>query len=399
MNSSVLYPLASSSWDDGEIAAMRRVMDRGFFTMGAEVKRFEAECASFFGARYAVMVNSGSSANLLMVAAMSFKSERPLKPGDEVIVPAVSWSTTYYPIAQYGMHLRFVDIDATTLNADLDEIERAITPRTRAIFAVNLLGCPNRFDRLLDICKRHNLYLLEDNCESMGATFSGKFAGTFGLMGSLSCFFSHHISTMEGGVILTDDEEMSQLLISLRAHGWTRELPAQNHVHNKTGSTFDDLFRFVLPGYNVRPLELSGAIGIEQLKKLPSLLAIRRKNSEHFLAQFAGHPNIVTQAKVGEPSWFGFAMTLRGALLGRRAELVSLLGHEGVECRPIVAGNFTRNPVMRHLAHSISGNLVNADAIHENGLFVGNHAFDLTRGIVHLRHCIDSLVGCSGRPS
>jgi len=375
------FPLATSSWDDAEYAAIQRTVDSGRFTMGPQVAAFERAFADLFGAGYGVMVNSGSSANLLAVAAAVLDPRIDLNRGDEVLVPAVSWATTYYPLAQYGLKLRFVDIDIDTLNIDLDLLEAAITPETKAVFAVNLLGNPIDFARLRAIAERHGLVVLEDNCESLGAKSDGIWAGTAGLMGTFSAFFSHHISTMEGGVVLTDDEQLYQELVSLRAHGWTRELPAENHVHAKSGDTFDDLFRFVLPGYNVRPLEMSGAIGIEQAKKIPALVAGRRENAAYFQERFRDVSFARIQRETGESSWFGFSFVLEEGLAGRRAEVVAALSAAGVESRPIVAGNFTRNPVMAHLDAFVPDSLPAADRIHVDGLFVGNHHYPVHEGI------------------
>ena len=224
------YPLASSSWDQLEIDSMQRVINSGHFSMGKEVSEFEKIFAEFIGSKYAVMVNSGSSANLLMVAALFYKSSGNLKPGDEVIVPAVSWSTTYYPLHQYGLRLKFVDIDLKTLNYDLKKLETSINHKTKAIIAVNLLGNPNEFTKIKELVEDSDILLLEDNCESLGAKYKDKYAGTFGICGSFSTFFSHHISTMEGGLVVTDDEEIHHILLSLRSHGWTRHLPKINKV-------------------------------------------------------------------------------------------------------------------------------------------------------------------------
>src|SRR6476619_4837310 len=204
------YPLSVSSWGPEEIEALHRVIASGQFTMAQETVRYQEAFADYLQQPYCVAVNSGSTANLLMVAALFCRKENPLRPGDEVIVPAVSWPTTYYPLSQYGLRLKFVDIDLDTLNLDLDLVEAAIGPRTKAIFAVNLLGNPNDFTRLRALAERHGLVLLEDNCESLGAVQDGINAGTAGLAGTFSSFFSHHIATMEGGIILTDDEQLYQ---------------------------------------------------------------------------------------------------------------------------------------------------------------------------------------------
>ena len=247
------------------------------------------------------------------------------------------------------------------------------------------------FARLRTIAADNGLVLLEDNCESLGAVHDGINAGTAGVMGTFSAFFSHHISTMEGGLIATDDEHLADMLVSLRAHGWTRELPAHNFVHDKSGELFDDLFRFVLPGYNVRPLEMSGALGIEQLKKVPGLIAGRRANAELFRQAFEGESRVRRQRETGQSSWFGFSLVFEEGLAGRRSEIVAALGRADIDCRPIVAGNFTRNPVMRHLDAIVPESLPAADKIHVDGLFVGNHHYPIPDQIGRLRDTIASL--------
>lgn len=385
------YPLTSNTWDEREKIAIREVIDSEQFTMGERVSAYEQKFADYFGARYAVMVNSGSSANLLAIAALRYSSQSPLRAGDEVIVPAVSWGTTYSPLHQYGLHLKFVDISLDTLNLDIDALESSVGPRTRAIFAVNLLGSPNEFDRLKTLCHDHGLILIEDNCESMGATYNGKFTGTFGVMGTFSTFFSHHISTIEGGVVLTDDEEICHIIKSLRAHGWTRELPEHNWVWDKDGDSFDDLFRFVIPGYNVRPMEISAAVGMHQLDKLDSIVSARRKNAEVFQRLFGELEYASIQKPVGESSWFGFALILRGSLAGQRPRVIEALTSAGIECRPIVAGNIVKHPVIKYFDYSIHSELVNADTIHEEGFFVGNHHYDLEDKLYYLYDVLDTV--------
>lgn len=385
------YPLATTTWDEAEYAALQNVIASGRFTMGPQVERFERDFAAAFGAEYAVMVNSGSSANLIAIAAAVLDPRNKLQPGDEVLVPAVSWATTYYPLQQYGLKLRFVDVDINTLNMDLALAEEAIGPRTRAIFAVNLLGNPNDFDALGKFAQKHDLIVWEDNCESMGAEAGGHFAGTFGQMGTFSSFFSHHISTMEGGMIVTDDLRLKQMMLSLRSHGWTRDLPDDNLVHPKTGTPFEDLFRFVLPGYNVRPLEMSGALGIEQLKKVPGLIAGRRENAAYFKKKFADLTSVRTQTEVGKSSWFGFSMILEDDLAGRRDVVVKALSAAGIEARPIVAGNFTLNPVMKYLDAIVPEELSASDKIHVDGLFVGNHHYPVLDGIDRIHEVMSTM--------
>lgn len=372
------FPLATATWGQEEQDAMQRVIASGMFTMGEHVKAFERDFSQYVQSKYCVMVNSGSSAILLMVGAL-FYTKNPklkLKRGDEVIVPAVSWSTTYYPLYQYGLKIKFVDIDLNTLNYDLDQLEQAVTDKTRAIMAVNLLGNPNDFKRINEIIGGRDIILLEDNCESMGAKFEGKHAGTFGVMGGFSSFFSHHISTMEGGLIVTDDEELYQILLSLRAHGWTRNLPKQNLVcGDKSDDAFEESFRFVLPGYNVRPLEIEGALGVEQVKRLPNLISARRENGKLLQQSMGNHPDLIIQQEIGQSSWFGFSLVIRPGSKVTRKVLVLKLNDLGFECRPIVAGNFAKNEVVKYFDSEVHGSLKNAEHIDQNGLFVGNHHY------------------------
>ena len=381
------FPLATASWGKEETDAMQRVIASGMYTMGVNVRAFERDFAQYVGSQHCVMVNSGSSANLLMVAALFYTKNPKLKlqRGDEVIVPAVSWSTTYYPLYQYGLKIKFVDIDLHTLNYDLDQLEQAVTDNTRAIMAVNLLGNPNDFGRIQEIVGTRDIVLMEDNCESLGATYQGKQAGTFGVMGTFSSFFSHHISTMEGGLIVTDDEEIYQILLSLRAHGWTRNLPKQNLVcADKSDDPFEESFRFVLPGYNVRPLEMEGALGVEQLKRLPKMVEERRKNGKLLQAALSNHPDIIIQREIGESSWFGFSLVIRPRSKLTRKVLVAKLTELGFECRPIVAGNFAKNEVVKYFDSEVHGTLKNAEHIDRNGLFVGNHHYPIVDGITAL---------------
>jgi CDP-6-deoxy-D-xylo-4-hexulose-3-dehydrase len=379
------YSLASSTWDENEFSAIQQVIDSDMFTMGKKVAQYEKDFAQFFGSKYALMVSSGSTANLLMIASLFFTKNHhfKLKRGDEIIVPVVSWSTTYFPLQQYGLKVKFVDIDRNTLNMDLDKLTAAITDKTKAILSVNLLGNPNDYVRMQEIIGERDIYILEDNCESMGATLNGQQAGTFGIMGTYSSFFSHHIATMEGGCIVTDDEELYHILLCIRAHGWTRNLPKFNQVSGeKSDDPFEESFKFMLPGYNARPLEMSGALGIEQLKKLPQFIQTRQKNAQLFQQLFSDHPYITIQQETGQSSWFGFSLVLNENSPYTRAELVTKLSENGVECRPIVTGNFLKNSeVLEYFDYEVGSSMEAAEYIEEHGLFVGNHQNDIEKEI------------------
>ena len=375
------YPLATNAWDDKELQAIQSVIDKDIYSMGDSVVQFEKDFSKFINRKYCVMVSSGSAANLIATAALFYTKNPMLKKGDEVIVPAVSWSTTYFPLQQYGLKLKFVDIDLDTLNYDLEALESAITSNTKMIMAVNLLGNPNDFDVINSFIKDKDIFIFEDNCESMGAEYKDKQTGTFGIVSTFSTFFSHHMATMEGGFVATDDEELYHILLSLRAHGWTRNLPQQNQVSNKSDDWFEESFRFVLPGYNVRPVEMSGAIGIEQLKKLPSFLKQRRENAKIFVELFKNHPDFIIQKDIDNSSWFGFSLIIKPGSNLKRKDVINKLQENGIDCRPIVTGNFTKNEVMKYFDYEIYKKLKNADYLHENGFFIGNSQINLKKEI------------------
>ena len=384
------FKLCDNPWGNEEINAIHRVIESNMYTMGQEVKKYEEDFAKKFGVNYAVMVSSGSTANLLAVAALVYSKRLPR--GSEVIVPAVSWSTTYAPLEQFGMKVVFVDIDKNTLNIDLDALKRNITEKTRMILLVNLLGNPNEFDAIKDMRRDKDIIIMEDNCESLGARYQGKQAGTFGLLGTYSSFYSHHICTMEGGVVVTDDEQLYEYMLAARAHGWTRNLPDNSTIYEKKSDPFYESFNFIIPGFNLRPLEMEGAIGQEQLRKMDGMINQRRKNAGYFKNSMKQFEDIRIQKEIGESSWFGFALLLQGRLIGKRDKIVHALREHGIETRPIVAGNFTRNKVIEYMDYSIPEELVNADDIHFNGFFIGNHSADNTKEIDYFIDVLENAI-------
>lgn len=231
-----------------------------------------------------------------------------------------------------------------------------------------------------------DIILIEDNCEALGAEYQDKKCGTIGLMGSYSFFFSHHISTMEGGMITTDNKELYHILLSLRAHGWTRQLPKENTLTKKSDNPFYEQFRFILPGYNLRPLEMSGAIGIEQLKKLPKFIENRRKNAEYFINKFKNNDKYIIQKEIEKSSWFGFSIVLKS---GNRDKIIKKLLENDIETRPIVSGNFVKNDVIKYFDYEIFGELKNSDYLHDNGFFVGNHHYDIRKEIDYLYEVLE----------
>ncbi|MBI1776492.1 MAG: DegT/DnrJ/EryC1/StrS family aminotransferase [Proteobacteria bacterium] len=386
----MFYELATPTWGQEEIEAINRVIASGQFTMGPNVRAFEEAFAAYFGAKHAVMVNSGSSANLVAVAAFFHKKDRPLQRGDEVIVPAISWSTTYHPLQQYGLKLKFVDVELETLNMDVSKLEAALGARTRMILAVSILGNPAALDAMRRFADAQGLFFMEDNCESMDAELAGRKAGTFGDVGTHSTFFSHHISTMEGGMVITDDTELAHLMRVIRNHGWTRDLPPDSPVYRRSGSDFYEAYKFIMPGYNVRPIELSGAIGVEQLKKLPGMTVQRRRNMALFHQLLGKDPRFIIQRENGKSSAFSFTIILNPERNIARERVFAALKEADIGFRIITGGNFLRHPAIKYFDYEVvGGSTPNADTAHDHGFFVGNHPTDLTAQIERLHHVLD----------
>jgi len=385
------WEISASNWGTEEYDALQRVINSDRFTMGPETMAFESEFADYFGRAHAIMVNSGSSANLLAVAALTYKSSNPLSSGDEIIVPAVGWATTYHPLHQYGLSIRVVDCDPQTLNLDVNQLEDALTHNTRGLMSVSILGNPCDLERMRQFCDIHDLYFIEDNCESLDAEISGVKTGCFGDLATASFFFSHHISTMEGGMITTNDDELAQICRSLRAHGWTRDLPLSNLISEPNADDFFEAYRFVLPGYNLRPLELSAAVGREQLKKLPEMTKTRRNNMKVFQNCFSSDNRFRIQKEHGKSSSFCFTMIVEEDSGLDRKEVLKALDDADIGYRIITGGCVTRHDVAEKYQMSTIDNLPNANEVHDRGFFVGNYPSDLSEKIFKLRDVLNRL--------
>ena len=386
------YDLAADTWGPEEKAAIQNVVNSGRLTMGPKVAEFEAAFAKYFGRRHAVMVNSGSSGNLVGIASLFYRSENPLKRGDEVIVPAIAWSTTYSPLQQYGLKLRFVDVELDTLNMDVRRLDEALNAKTRMIVGVSILGNPAALDKMRKFADQHGLIFFEDNCESMDAELGGQKTGSFGDISTFSTFFSHHISTIEGGVITTDDDEINALARSIRTHGWTRDLPDTLELCERRDDDFYEAYRFILPGYNVRPQEINAAVGLEQLKKLPYMTDVRRRNWLTFSNLFKGDDRFIIQRENGKSSCFSFTLILNPEKLINRNKVLDALTEGGIGYRLITGGCFPRHDVIQYFDFELVGEMTNGNVTHDNGFFVGNHPFDLTSQIERF-HAIMDIAG------
>jgi CDP-4-dehydro-6-deoxyglucose reductase, E1 len=363
-------------------------------TMDKKVKRFEQLFAKYIGVKYAIMVNSGSSANLLALSILSnpVLGEKGIKKGDEIITPAVTWATTVYPITNVGAIPVFVDVSADDYNIDPEKIEKAISKKTKAIMNVHLLGNPCKMDKIKKIVKDNNLLLIEDACEAHGAEFRGKKVGSFGDLATFSFFASHHITTMEGGMIVTNNKMLYELGKSMRTFGWVRDLENKNDIIKKFPN-IDQRFLFLHSGFNLRPTELQGAFGINQMKKINSLVNIRIQNSKYWnkrLKPFSEFLKIQEFKKFSKTSHLFYPIYVIENDFFTKNELVNYLEKKHIETRPTMTGNFVKQPVIKQLKYKTSGNLDNANNIMKNSFVLGNH-----HGIDKIRrkYVADTIIG------
>jgi CDP-6-deoxy-D-xylo-4-hexulose-3-dehydrase len=364
-------------------------------TMGEKVRRFEALWAQYLGVTNAVMVNSGSSANLLAASILSNpRVPNRLRPGDEVIVPAVAWSTTYFPLVNVGAVPVLVDVNLDTFTLDPGAAEQAVTARTRAIMPVHLLGNPCDMRQLQELARNRDLFLIEDACEAHGAQFEGRKVGSFGQIGTFSFYFSHHISTIEGGMLVTFDDRFADLARVLRAHGWQRDVKRKTVVADVD---IDERYLFVNLGYNLRPTELQGAFGIHQVARLEEFIQVRRENTEYWNSSLRKYSDWLTlspgcEAQGSRSVWFGYPMTVRPAAPFSRRDLTRFLEAQGIETRPVMAGNFRDQPAIRLFPHRVGGPLPNAEVIMRSSFFIGNHHGIGERERAYVKDCIDEFM-------
>lgn len=390
--SMIKVPLNASTFGEEEIQSAIDVLRSSFVTMGTKCFEFEDVFARHMGVKNAVFVNSGSSANLLAFFALA-NSQAPLpaglrrlEPGTEVIVPAVTWSTTIWPIVQAGGVPVLVDSDPQTLQMDLDAVKKAIGPKTVGIVPVHVLGNAVEMKALHELAREKNLWVIEDTCEALGTRQNGKYVGTLGLMGTYSFFFSHHITTIEGGMIVCEDDSLAELLRCLRAHGWTRHLKNRKAVEAKYPE-IDPRFLFVNTGFNVRPTEINAAFGLHQIKKLDGFNRRRVEIAARWNEAFAplierGEFRPMRSTPGTDSTWFGYPIVCRSRDV--RNGLQTHLEAQGIETRPVICGNLARQPAFKMIPHRIAGELSGADRIMDQGLFWGSHPIMKEEEIEHV---------------
>lgn len=382
MHPDYAFPLVDSSYDNQEILRCMETLLSGQLTMGRRVHEFEHAFAAHIGAPFAVMVNSGSSANLLAVsAAINPLRTKRLNAGDHVAVPAVCWSTSLWPLVQLGLKPVLVDIDPATLNLSIDSLRAAMARfPIKAVMMVHVLGNSTDLAALLEIVEREDLLLIEDTCESLGSRYQHRSLGTLGDFGTFSFYFSHHMTTIEGGMVVARTLEDYDLLRCLRAHGWTREQSNRTQLE-AMNPEIDPRFLFVNIGFNVRPMEIQAAFGLEQLGRLDEMNAHRKQNARLMRDAFECNSKWRSQLRFPvappdvEACWFGFPFLVDPVLPLDYSRFTQLLMDARIDTRPIVSGNMDLQPAVRlfDIERALAP-FTGAQLVHDRGVFIGVHA-------------------------
>jgi CDP-6-deoxy-D-xylo-4-hexulose-3-dehydrase len=368
---------------------------------GNKVQRFEELWAKYIGKKEGVMMNSGSSSNLLALEVLRNPLvKNHLKPGDEIITPALTWNTSVTPMWAMGFVPVLVDVDPETFTIKVEDIEKAITPKTRAIMPVHLLGHPCNMEEIMRIAKRHDLFVIEDCCEAHGAEIQGKKAGSFGHLSTFSFFFSHHLTTMEGGMVLADDPELAEILRTIRSEGVMRNSKhakiENRYYDNPKYSDIQKAFLWTNIGYNTRPTQINGGFGLVQFKKFPKILKARRDNADAFIKLFKKYSDYISMPQVArniKHAWFAVPITVKPGAPFTRRELESFLNQKGIETRQIMAGDITKQPAFEIFPSRVVGDLKNTKAIHESSFFFGNHPLITAADKKYVVQCMEEFLG------
>ncbi|MCK5233724.1 MAG: lipopolysaccharide biosynthesis protein RfbH [Candidatus Aenigmarchaeota archaeon] len=378
-------PCAGRVYDEKELVSLVDSALDFWLTAGRFAERFEKEFSDFLGAKYCLLTNSGSSANLLAMSALTSAKlgEKRLKPGDEVIAVAASFPTTVNPIIQNNLIPVFVDVDIGTYNIQADKIEEAISDKTRAIFIAHTLGNPFNLKKVMDIAKKYDLWVVEDNCDALGSKYGGKHTGTFGHISTFSFYPAHHITMGEGGALVTDDALLKKIIVSFR--DWGRDCWCGPGCDNTCGKRFsqqlgqlpegyDHKYIYSHIGYNLKLTDMQAAIGVEQLKKLPSFIELRKKNFRLLYNGLKKYDKqfVLPQTEMeGDPAWFGFLLTVQQGAGFSRNEIVTYLEKNKIATRNLFSGNITKHPCFENVNYRVCGSLANTDCIMNDSFWIG----------------------------
>ncbi len=389
-------PVSGKVFDDEELALLVDSSLDFWLTAGRFTEQFETKFARFLGVRSALVTNSGSSSNLLAISALTspLLGDRQCQPGDEVITVASGFPTTVNPILQNGMIPVFIDVAIPTYNVDPNRVEEAVSDRTKAICIAHTLGNPFNLDAVMDVANRHQLWVIEDTCDAIGAKYRGKYAGTFGHVATTSFYPAHHITMGEGGAVMTNSPLLKKVLESFR--DWGRDCWCPPGHDNTCGKRFcqqlgdlpegyDHKYIYSHIGYNLKASDMQAAVGVAQLEKLPAFIDRRRANFAQLYQELGDLEDILIlpeATKHSEPSWFGFPITIKPTSQVPRSELIAHLTAAKIGTRLLFGGNLLRQPAYKNIPHRVVGDLTNADIITEQTFWVGVYP-GLTGEMIH----------------
>ena len=397
---SIRYPLTNTVLDNNDIKSGINVLKSKWITMGRETLKFERTFSKQISKRSSIMVNSGSSANLLAVfAAGNPLKKNHLKKGDEVLVPALCWSTSIWPLVQFGLKPVFVDININTLNINIDEIKKKITKKTKAILLINVLGICSDLFQIKKIAKKHKLIVIEDNCESLGSKLKNKYLGTFGNYSTFSFYYSHQITSGEGGMITCDNDKDYEILFSLRSHGWfggTRFYSRKFKSYNRYAKKYpklDPRYIFSNSGFNLRPTDIQAAIAHNQFKRLDKLKKMRNINRNLILNKIKSSRkwnnqfSFIEQDKNINPSWMGLVILINEKFRNKKNIFINFLDQRGVETRPIISGSFVNQPAAKlYKLNKKNEKFPIAQKVQDLGFLIGLHTSLISRRNLKLIH-------------
>ena len=373
--SKFFYPLIDNPYRKKDINKAIEVLKSFKITSGIKTINFQNSFKKKIKANNALMVNSGSSANLLALQCLinPYRKKR-LRKGDEILIPSLCWSTSLWPIIQSGLKPKFVDIEKATLNIDLKDLKSKITKKTKGVLIVHVLGNSTNMNELMKIKNKHNLYLIEDTCESLGTKFRNKYLGSFGEFSSFSFYSSHQISSGEGGMICCKHQEDFEILKALRAHGWSRGLKNEKKI-SRQNKHLDKKFIFYNSGFNLRSTDVAASIGLSQFKDLDKFIKIRNLNRKKIIQELDKSKKIrdkITIIKENngvKASWFCIPIVLSKKV--NKKLFIKKMEDQGVETRPIISGNFLKQPSVKKYNLKTNSKMKNADHINNFGFFIG----------------------------
>ena len=381
-----IIPYSGAVFDDREINAMVQVLLDGWFGLGKLGHQFEKEFSSLIGVKHTILINSGSSANLLAISSLFYNQENPINAGDEVITPACTFPTTVNPIIQNNLVPIFIDVDSGTYNILIPQLKKAITPKTKLLMIPHTLGNPNNMEELLEIANEDDIYIIEDACDALGSYYKNKMCGSFGALATFSFYPAHHITLGEGGAVVTNNDELYKILRSLRDWGracWCgldekKPMGACNRRFSwKSGSLpegYDHKYTYSTIGYNLKPLEMQAAMGLVQLKRLHDFTMKRSENFEifrNFFQSFEKYFILPQTLKYGKPNWFAFPLTIKEEAPFTRVDLLKYLFDKKIDSRPLFTGNILKHPAYFNINCKVHGGLQNSDRILKNSFFIG----------------------------